>query len=697
MEKSIEFNYSNLKVLFRITKNRKIVLLRFGLRDIKTKPVKRNLQDFFSFVEADYLEGKANKHRGLKHFQTSYSETYRYLSHEVIDIRNGKELIIKTKNDVLEVETHYRFYKDVQAVSCFNIVKNTCKNPINITYLSSFHQLGVLPINDKNTYLYQATNSWHEEAQWQKHRLFDLGIFNGNGFTSMKRYCLNNTGSWSTKEYLPMIVLENKRKKCSTLVQIENNGSWHLEIGDFIGQVYLSASGPEFNDNQWLTELKPNDAFETVHATLSFGEDFEETIQEITKARRMMRRPSNDLDTLPVIFNDYMHALWDTQTTETILPLVDVAKEVGCEEFCIDAGWFAKGSSWWDLVGEWKEEPSNFHNGGLKYVIEYIKSKGMKAGIWIEIEAVGINSPIVNQMKDGWLFQTKGINNINNGRYQLNFANPEVYKHAMNVIDEMMRLYNLDYLKIDYNVDCGPGSDYQSDSLGDGLLKHNRAYIKWLNEVMDKYPNLTIENCGSGGCRMDYEILKYCPIQSTSDQTDYRKYPYLACNVLTACTPEQAAVWSYPLNDYEKVMPTDEVVVMNMCNAMLGRIHLASFINKLPKRQLDIIKEGIRYYKSLVEYKKNALPIFPNGTSRFFDKEVVGGLSYENRIILGVWNTSNKPRKIKVNLQKYHIKNVKVGYPISLNTKYQFDEVKQELIVSFDEDFGARIFELEIR
>lgn len=697
MEKSIEFNYSNLKVLFRITKNRKIVLLRFGLQDIKIKPVKRNLQDFFSFVEADYLEGKANKHRGLKHFQTSYSETYRYLSHEVIDIRNGKELIIKTKNDVLEVETHYRFYKDVQAVSCFNIVKNTCKNPINITYLSSFHQLGVLPINDKNTYLYQATNSWHEEAQWQKHRLFDLGIFNGNGFTSMKRYCLNNTGSWSTKEHLPMMVLENRRNKTATLVQVENNGSWHLEIGDFIGQVYLSASGPEFNDNQWLMELKPSGTFESVHATLSFGEDFEEVIQEITKARRMMRRHSDDLDTLPVIFNDYMHALWDAQTTETILPLVDVAKEVGCEEFCIDAGWFAKGSSWWDSVGEWREEPSNFPNGGLKYVIDYIKSKGLKAGIWVEIEAVGIDSPILNNVKDSWLFQIKGINSVNNKRYQLNFANPDVYKYALNVIDEMMGLYELDYLKIDYNVDCGPGNDYQSDSLGDGLLKHNRAYIRWLNEVMDKYPHLTIENCGSGGCRMDYEILKYCPIQSTSDQTNYRKYPYLACNVLTACTPEQAAVWSYPLNDYEKIMPTDEVVVMNMCNAMLGRIHLASFINKLPKHQLDLIREGIRYYKSLVEFKKKSLPIYPKGTSRFFDKEVVGGLSYGNRIVLGIWNTSNRPREIKVNLHKYHIKDVKIGYPISLDTKYQFDEVKQELKVSFDDDYGARIFELETR
>lgn len=697
MKKNIEFNYANLKALFKITNNRKIVLLRFGLQNIKTKPVKKDLQEFFSFVEVDYLEGKANKHRGLKHFQTSYSETYHYISHKVIDIQNGKDLIIKTKNDVLEVETHYRFYKDVQAVSCFNIVKNICKSPLFLTFISSFHQLGILPVNDKNTYLYQATNSWHEEAQWQKHRLFDLGIFNGNGFTSMKRYCLNNTGSWSTKEHLPMIALENKRKKYSTLVQIENNGSWHLEIGDFIGQVYLSASGPEFNDNQWLTELKPNDAFKTVHATLSFGEDFEETIQEITKARRMMRRPSNDLDTLPVIFNDYMHALWDTQTTETILPLVDVAKEVGCEEFCIDAGWFAKGNTWWDIVGEWKEEPSNFPDGGLKYVIDYIKAKGLKAGIWAEIETLGINSPLVKTLKDGYVFQIKGQNVINNKRYQLNFANEDVYQHAMNVIDELMRLYNLDYLKIDYNVDSGPGSDVDSDSIGDGLLKHNRAYIKWLNEVMDKYPHLTIENCGSGGCRMDYEILKYCPIQSTSDQTDYRKYPYLACNVLTACTPEQAAVWSYPLNDFEKIMPTDEVVVMNMCNAMLGRIHLSSFVNKLPDNQLDLIREGIRYYKSIVDYKKKALPIYPKGIARFFSKEVVGGLTDNQRIILGVWNTSNKPKTISIDLSKYHVVDAKVGYPTSLDTDYHFDEQTKVLTVSFKENYGGRIFELETR
>lgn len=697
MQKRFDFIYSSLRMSFKVTANKKIVLLSCGLDEQKNKRIKTDLQKYFSFVEIDYFGGNHNKHRGQKHFQTEYGETYQYVSHKEIEDEKGKELIIYTKNDVLDVETHFQFYKDTKALSSFNIVKNTCKRPLFLTYVSSFHQLGILPANDKNTLLYECCNSWQEEAQWRHHKLFDLGIYSANGFTSMKRYSINNTGSWSTKEHLPMLVLENKKKNFAALVQIENNGSWHLEIGDYLSYLYISGSGPEHNDNQWIKIINPNEVFESCHATISYGKDFEETIQELTKARRLYRRHSEDLNNLPVIFNDYMHALWDKQTRDTILPLVDIASDVGCEEFCIDAGWFAIGDQWWSIVGNWKEESANFPDGGLKYVIDYIKNKGMKAGIWIEIEAIGENSPILKEVKDGWLFEIQGNKVLNNKRYQLNFANPDVYKYAMNVVDELMSLYNLDYVKIDYNTDSGCGSDYQADSVGDGLLKHNRAYIKWLNEVMDKYPYLTIENCGSGGCRMDYEMLKYCPIQSTSDQTNYRKYPYLSCNVFTACNPEQAAVWSYPLNDYEKIMPTDEVVVMNMANAMLGRIHLASFINKLPQHQIDLIKEGVEYYKSIKEYKKNALPIYPKGTANFFDKEVVGGLINNKRILLGVWNTSGKSRTINVKLDKYHAEDVKVGYPHSLSTNFIFDKKAHTLSVTFEEDYGGRIFEIYVK
>ncbi len=692
MGKKFSIKYSGLRLDFEITKEKKIVLLYCGEESKRKRKVfEEVLKPFNTFVEADYLPNKENKHRGLKLAQTAYGMTYRYVRHSLLENDKGQELIIVTTNKVLTIETHIQLYKDIKALSSFNVVKNVCKSSLDLLYVSSFYQQGLFASNSDKTFLYQASNSWHVEAQWHKHSFRELGIINGNNNTSMGRYSINNTGSWSTKEHLPMVVIEDKSRKSATLVQIENNGSWHIEIGDYINEVYVSASGPEFYDNQWLKVLNPNDTFTTCQATLTFGKDFEETIQEITKVRRVLRRNSNDLETLPIIYNDYMHALWDTQTTELILPLVDVASAVNCEEFCMDAGWFANGSDWWSILGKWEEFPENFPGGFIK-VFDYIRSKNMKAGIWFEIEAVGVDSPILEIMDDSWFFQINGKPIVNNNRYQLNFANPKVYEYALGVIDKAMSLYHLDYIKIDYNVDAGIGNSYESDSLGDGLLRHNRAYIRWLNEVMDKYPNLTIENCGSGGCRMDYEILKLCPIQSTSDQTNYRKYPYLSTNVLTACPPEQAAVWSYPLNDYEKIMPTDEVVVMNMCNAMLGRIHLASFLNKLPESQLDLIREGLAFYKSIAEMKIHSIPFFPKGTSEFFSKEVIGGIMDDKTGVLGVWNTSGKSKSIKVNLSKYDFKDLEVGYPTSLSTNWSYDKDKKVLEVFFPEDYGGRIF-----
>lgn len=690
--KILSFSYSGLRLDFELTKDNDFNFLFAGEDKNKTVIKKCNRQ-FSKLVEAEYINGRGNKHRGLKYSDTSYGRTYKYVSHTFKDNKLGKELVVTTKNDILSIDTHFQFYKNVKAISSYNVVTNISKEDVSLTFVSSFYLLGIAKSNDKNNFLYKATNSWHSEAQWSKFKFIDLGIFNGNEFTSMNRFIINNTGGWSTKEHLPMAVVQTK-SGC-TLVQIENNGSWHIELGDFCNAVYLLASGPEQYDNQWVKVLKPNDAFKSAQSTLSFGKDFEETIQEITKARRLMRRPAKDLENLPVIYNDYMHALWDVQTRELILPLVDLASELGCEEFCMDAGWFAKGNQWWNILGKWEECKENFPNGGLKDVCDYIRSKNLKVGLWIEIEAVGINSPILSKMKDGWLFKIDNINSEHNERYQLNFDNQEVYEYAKKVIKKLMDLYNLDYIKIDYNVDPGIGNDWNSDSLGDGLLKHNRAYIRWLNEIMDTYPNLTIENCGSGGCRMDYEILKYCPIQSTSDQTNYRKYPYLSTNVFTACPPEQAAVWSYPLNDYEKIMPTDEVVIMNMVNALLGRIHLASFINKLPSSQKDLIKEGVKYYHSITEFKKRSVPVYPKGTAKFFDKEVAGGIMDDNKIVLGVWNTSGKPRTIKVNMSKYNVEDVKVGYPLSRPTDYTFDKTTKELKVTFKEDYGGRIFEFK--
>ena len=60
---------------------------------------------------------------------------------------------------------------------------------------------------------------------------------------------------------------------------------------------------------------------------------------------------------------------------------------------------------------------------------------------------------------------------------------------------------------------------------GAGLLGHNRAHLAWLDGVLDRHPDLILENCASGGMRMDYALLSRLQLQSTSDQQDLLLLP----------------------------------------------------------------------------------------------------------------------------------------------------------------------------
>ena len=87
---------------------------------------------------------------------------------------------------------------------------------------------------------------------------------------------------------------------------------------------------------------------------------------------------------------------------------------------------------------------------------------------------------------------------------------------------------------MDYNIDGGIGTEVDSDSFGDGLLGHNRAYRSWMQSIMDKYPDLVIESCSSGGMRMEYGMLSLHPIMSVTDQANVMQMVPIAAACATA-------------------------------------------------------------------------------------------------------------------------------------------------------------------
>lgn len=542
-----------------------------------------------------------------------------------------------------------------------------------------------------------ACHGWQKEMNFRTNTFPELG-FGQTQPTVCQRtsvtFELTNTGNWSTKKYLPMGYLENSEADTSLFWQIEHNGSWHAEISDVNNHFYVALSGPTEVQSHWFKQLKPGESFTSVPVAVGVSEGcFDTAMGELTKYRRMIRRPNKDNENLPVIFNDYMNCLFGDPTTEKELPLIDAAAAMGCEYYVIDAGWYAPGE-WWDSVGEWQQCYERFPNG-IEEVTNYIREKGMVPGVWLELEVMGINCEKAKSVPDDWFFIRHGKRVYDRSRYQLDFRNPAVIDHVNEVIDRVVNQYGVGYIKMDYNIEPGIGTELYADSVGQGMLEHERAYLKWLDGVFEKYPELVIENCSSGGLRTDYAMLARYSIQSTSDQEDYRNYATIAANAGAALTPEQAAIWSYPLKDGD-----EEETIYNMVNTLLLRIHQSGHLAQLSKERHALVKEGIEYYKSIRQDIKKALPVWPNGFATSLDHFLCAGWKVEGKSYLAVWRRYGETSEYDIPLEKLTegkpVKEVRLAYPkesLKEHVSYEVSE-DQQLHVSFKEPVMARIFEI---
>jgi alpha-galactosidase len=397
---------------------------------------------------------------------------------------------------------------------------------------------------------------------------------------------------------------------------------------------------------------------------------------------------------LPPIFNEYMHLSWDSPSADRTKVIAPLAASAGAEYYVIDCGWHNEepGDKIYPYVGQWKQSNARFPEG-IRKTTDYIRSLGMKAGLWIEPEVVGILcEDMLAYYGDDCYLQRFGKRLAVSSRHFLDFRNDQVRQYMTETIRRMVEEYGADYIKFDYNQDCGVGTDLNALTAGKGLEDATNAYFDWLTQMHCRFPNVVFEGCASGGLRMDHKTLSAFSLMSTSDQIHYDKYPYIAGNILSAVLPEQAAVWSYPVT--ENCMGadvSDDRIAMNMINSFLGRMHLASHLEKLNEYQMALIQEGVAYYNNLTAVKKRALPYFPNGFTHFGAWDVSAGLKDGDKIYLAVWNLGTNG---DVRVQIPNVQNVTVGYPQNTEASFAWDEEK--LTVSFPRTNMAVFIEIEL-
>ncbi len=313
------------------------------------------------------------------------------------------------------------------------------------------------------------------------------------------------------------------------------SGNWIFRFEPQDGGWRISGG---LSDWEFAKTLAPGESMETAHVMLAQGADLNAVSQQFARAGRRYWYPN---PALPVEWNHWW-SYEDFDINETAFrENAARAEALGFELCTLDAGWFGEGAEWYRQRGDWEVvQPGRFPHG-IRALADEVHARGMKFGLWCEIEAVG---------EDARLKQTHPELVATRDGEPLGYVcmgNPDAQAWAYQSLTRLIREYDCDWIKLDFNLDPGAGCNRtdHGHGAGDGLYAHVQGYYALLDRVKAAYPNVILENCSSGGLQIDLGMLKHTDLTFLSDP-DYPVHDlqvFWGASLLLA--PDACLHWSF--------------------------------------------------------------------------------------------------------------------------------------------------------
>ena len=253
-------------------------------------------------------------------------------------------------------------------------------------------------------------------------------------------------------------------------------------------------------------------------------------------------------------------------TTTYAIALVERTRLFGLapEAFWLDAGWYseaadyAKGKNWYNTVGNWTPDPERFPDG-MRPISDYIHTTtGAKFMVWFEPERVYRGS-LWEREHPEWMLSAGGDNRL------FNLGNPDACRWMSQTIGDILEANGIDYYRQDFNI-APEGIWLANDGEGrQGMteVKYIMGLYDFWDYLLNRFPTLLIDNCASGGRRLDYEtMLRSAPMWRTDynygEPVGYQCHTY----GLEFFLP-QHATGSYHVNPFDSRSSLGSAVVFN--------------------------------------------------------------------------------------------------------------------------------------
>ena len=485
------------------------------------------------------------------------------------------------------------FSEELRAVECYSEIKNAGDRGFTLEMISSGNIGGLTPYDageaPDTMEITTATSNWSAEGAMVTETVEQLSLETSWAIQGYRVMKIGQRGSLPIRNHFPFMAVHDKVRNVTWAVQLEAPASWQIEARRKDYGLAMTGGIADFDFGHWAKDLEPGESFRThsMYITAVTG-DAEKASQRLLDIHER-NRPKH-LTLPPVMFNEYC-TTWGEPSYGNLSGIVSALKGKGMEYLVIDAGWYKDDENPWHMTGgDWVPSKTLFPDG-IKAAADMIREAGMVPGIWFESETCGSRS-LMHDREDMLLTRNGYVIDTGSRRF-LDMRKKEVQAYLDKKVIGQLNDYGFGYIKNDYNESIGTGVD-GAESLGEGLRQSVECSRDFFRRIRKEVPGIVMENCASGGHRLEPSLMSLFDMASFSDAHECVTIPVIAANLHRLILPMQSQIWAVIRKD-------DSLRRINysLVSTFLGAMCLSGDVTDLSAEQWGVIDRDVEFYRNV--------------------------------------------------------------------------------------------------
>ncbi len=507
---------------------------------------------------------------------------------------DGDSIITRFSDGGRKVYHHLIFSADLRAVETFTVVENEGSEPFTLEMVSSGNIGGLTPFDSgaapDTLKITTMTGNWSAEGAMVTETAEQLGLEPSWAIQGYRLKKIGQRGSLPIRNNFPFIAVTDSLRDITWAVQLEAASSWQIEARRKDYGLAVTGGIADYDFGHWAKTLQPGDSFTTpsmyITAVCGDAEAASQRLLDIQEKHRI-----KNLELPPVMFNEYC-TTWGVPSHDNISAILEKLRGRGMEYFVIDAGWYKDDEHDWSRTGgDWVPAEKLLFPHGFKATADMIRDAGMVPGLWFESETCGPNSHMHD--REEMLHKRNGYVIDTGSRRFLDMRRRDVNEYLDEKVIGQLRDYGFGYIKNDYNESIGTGVD-GAESLGEGLRQSVECSKAFFRRIRENVPGIIMENCASGGHRLEPSLMALFDMASFSDAHECVTIPVIAANLHRLILPIQSQIWAV-LRKEDSLRR----IHYSMISAFLGAMCLSGDVTQLSDEQWAAVDRDLQFYRSV--------------------------------------------------------------------------------------------------